>query len=100
MEDRCMKDNVDYDVDSLVDIPNERIREDNPETASARLDEHIGWDRKIEYLFASCGFVTSFDSFVRFPYLSAKYGGGKQFNLKYTFFLGVGISFKNCIGQW
>ena len=100
MEDRCMEDNVNYEVDSLVDIPHEQVREDNPETASARLDEHIGWDRKIEYLFASCGFVTSFDSFVRFPYLSAKYGGGKTIESKIHIFLGGGeVFYEICIRQ-
>ena len=78
MEEASIEDINDYDDDtSTVEIPTIPVRENNPETASARLDEHIGWDRKIEYILACCGFVSGFDSFVRFPYLSAKYGGGK-----------------------
>lgn len=77
MEANCIGDSIDLDDDSMIEIPSTVDRGENPETASARLDEHIGWDRKIEYLLACCGFVTSFETIVKFPYLSLKYGGGK-----------------------
>ncbi|VDH94761.1 solute carrier family 6 (neurotransmitter transporter, amino acid) member 5/7/9/14 [Mytilus galloprovincialis] len=79
MEANCIGDSIDLDDDSMIEIPSTVDRGENPETASARLDEHIGWDRKIEYLLACCGFVTSFETIVKFPYLSLKYGGGVFF---------------------
>ncbi|CAC5382398.1 Sodium- and chloride-dependent neutral and basic amino acid transporter B(0+),Sodium-dependent proline transporter,Sodium- and chloride-dependent glycine transporter 1,Sodium-dependent dopamine transporter,Sodium-and chloride-dependent glycine transporter 2,Sodium-dependent neutral amino acid transporter B(0)AT2,Sodium- and chloride-dependent transporter XTRP3B [Mytilus coruscus] len=79
MEANCIGDSIELDDDSMIEIPSTVDRGENPETASARLDEHIGWDRKIEYLLACCGFVTSFETIVKFPYLSLQYGGGVFF---------------------